>query len=81
VAEPRGGVAQVEAAGQEPRVRGLGDHCGDVFRRGGRDGRRVVVGGLADMVGLRSVHSQRCAAAKAPDKMPWMPLIMLAFIG
>ena len=44
-------------------------------------GRRMVVGGLADVVGLRSVHSQRCAAAKAPDKMLWMPRIVLAFIG
>ena len=43
--------------------------------------RRIVVGGLADVVGLRSVHSQRCAAANAPDKMLWMPRIVLAFIG
>ena len=44
-------------------------------------GRRIVVGGLAVMVGLRSVHSQRCAAPNAPDKMLWMPRIVLAFIG
>jgi hypothetical protein len=41
----------------------------------------MVVGGLADSAGLRSVHSQRCAAANAPDKMLWMPRIVLAFIG
>ena len=44
-------------------------------------GRRMVVGGLADVVGLRPVHSQRCAAANAPDRMLWMPRIVLAFIG
>jgi hypothetical protein len=30
---------------------------------------RSVVGGLADSAGLRSVHSHRCAAANAPDRM------------
>jgi len=44
-------------------------------------GWRIVLGGLADSAGLRSVHSQRCAAAKAPDRMLWMPRIVLAFIG
>jgi hypothetical protein len=44
-------------------------------------GRRIVEGGLAVMVGLRSVHSQRWAAANAPDRMLWMPRIVLAFIG
>ncbi len=42
---------------------------------------RVVVGGLADAAGFRSVHSHRCAAANAPDRMPWIPRIVLAFIG
>jgi hypothetical protein len=41
----------------------------------------MVVGGLADSAGLRSVHSHRCAAAKAPDRMLWMPRIVLAFFG
>ena len=44
-------------------------------------GWRIVVGGLADSAGLRSVHSQRCAAANAPDRMLWMPRIVLGFIG
>jgi hypothetical protein len=44
-------------------------------------GRRIVVGGLADLVGLRSVHSHRCAATNAPARMLWMPRIVLAFIG
>ena len=43
--------------------------------------RRIVVGGLADSAGLRSVHSHRCAAANAPDRMLWMPRIVLGFIG
>jgi hypothetical protein len=42
---------------------------------------RMVVGGLADSAGLRSVHSHRCPAANAPDRMLWMPRIVLAFIG
>src|SRR5271157_1485128 len=42
---------------------------------------RVVVGGLADAAGFRSVHSHRCAAANAPDRMLWIPRIVLAFIG
>ena len=40
-------------------------------------GWRMVVGGLADSAGLRSVHSQRCAAANAPDRMLWIPRIVL----
>ena len=44
-------------------------------------GWRMVVGGLADPAGLRSVHSHRCAAANAPDRMLWMPRMVLAFIG
>jgi hypothetical protein len=44
-------------------------------------GRRIVVGGLAYSAGLRSVHSHRCAAANAPDRMPWIPRIVLGFIG
>jgi hypothetical protein len=35
-------------------------------------GRRVLVGGLADSAGFRSVHSHRWAAANAPDRMLWM---------
>jgi len=42
---------------------------------------RVVVGGLADSAGFRSVHSQRWAGGNAPDRMLWMPRIVLAFIG
>src|SRR3984957_19817504 len=37
---------------------------GEVAGMGGR----MVVGGLADSAGLRSVHSQRCAAANAPPR-------------
>lgn len=44
-------------------------------------GWRIVVGGLADSAGFRSVHSRRCAAANALDRMLWMPRIVLAFIG
>ncbi len=50
-------------------------------------GRRMVVGGLADSAGLRSVYSQRWAAPNAPnapnapDRMLWIPRIVLAFIG
>jgi hypothetical protein len=44
-------------------------------------GWRMVVGSLADSAGFRSVHSHRCAAANAPDRMLWMPRIVLAFIG
>ncbi len=44
-------------------------------------GWRVVVGGLADSAGLRSVHSQRWAAANAPDRMLWIPWMVLACIG
>ena len=44
-------------------------------------GWRIVVGGLADSAGLRSVHSQRWAAANAPDRMLWIPRMVLAFIG
>ena len=44
-------------------------------------GRRVVVGGLADSAGLRSVHSHLCGAANAPDRMLWIPRIVLGFIG
>jgi len=36
-------------------------------------GWRVVVDGLADSAGLRSVHSHRWAAANAPDRMLWIP--------
>ena len=43
-------------------------------------GWRMAVGGLADSAGLRSVHSQHWAAANAPDRMLWMPRIVLAFI-
>src|ERR1700676_3935787 len=42
---------------------------------------RVVVGGLADWAGFRSVHSHRFAAANAPDRMLWIPRIVLGFIG
>jgi hypothetical protein len=44
-------------------------------------GFRLAVGGLADSAGLRSVQSQRCAAANAPDRMLWMPRMVLGFIG
>jgi hypothetical protein len=40
-------------------------------------GRRLVVGGLADSAGFRSVQSQRCAAANATDRMLWIPRIVL----
>ena len=46
-----------------------------------QDTKLIVVGGLADSAGVRSIHSHRCAAAKAPDRMLWMPRIVLAFIG
>ena len=42
---------------------------------------RVSAGGLADSAGLRSAHSQRRAASNAPDRMLWMPRMVLGFIG
>src|ERR1700757_5529910 len=41
----------------------------------------LTVGGFADSAGLKSTHSQRCAASNAPDRMAWMPWMVLGFIG
>ena len=40
-----------------------------------------MVGGFADLTGLRSVHSQRMAASNAPDRMLWMPWMVLLAMG
>jgi hypothetical protein len=42
---------------------------------------RLRVGGLAERAGLRSVHSHRIAASKAPERMLWMPWMVLLAIG
>jgi len=41
----------------------------------------VTVGGFAESAGFRSAHSQRWAASNTPDKMLWMPWIVLLAIG
>jgi hypothetical protein len=40
-----------------------------------------ALGSLAEPVGFRSIHSQRTAAAKAPDRIEWICRIVAADIG
>jgi hypothetical protein len=43
--------------------------------------RRLGVGGRAEAAGFRSVQSHRIAASKAPDRMLWMPRMVLLAMG